>query len=482
MIDLENKKVVVLGLNPSGMAASRLMAQCGAKVVLIDRLNTNGLERAAKEIEPLKISVKLGVTALPAEKFDFAVVSPEVLLRDPFLAELKKKEIQTISELELGYQQSLCLNIAVTGTNGKTTNTQIIERVLTHCHRKTVVCDETRLPLSSVAAQTKELDFVTLEVSSFQLEHTQFFRPTIAVLLNTAQDHLDRYASMTEYVQTKARIFANQQSFDWAIVQSESLAQLRALNLPVPAKVITFSANNRNADIFLDRGLIVSRLEDWAGPLLDMDHCKIRGPHNAESLMAALAVCRVLRLPLEQTAEALKNYELPPHRCEVVAEVNGVKFINDSKSTNVGALHRALISLPEGRAGEPNVWLIAGGRDKKFDFHDIGPLLSQRVKGAFLIGEAREKIRAAWSLFTPCTLVNSLLEAVPESAKNAVPGDVVLLSPACSSFDQFRNYQHRGEVYRDAVAEWARTTDCVSASGNHKGNESKKSIELSRQG
>ena len=265
-------------------------------------------------------------------------------------------------------------------------------------------------------------------------------------------------------------------------MQSESLAQLRALNLPVPAKVITFSANNRNADIFLDRGLIVSRLEDWSGPLLDMDHCKIRGPHNAESLMAALAVCRVLRLPLEQTAEALKNYELPPHRSEVVAEVNGVKFINDSKSTNVGALNRALLSLPEGRAGEPNVWLIAGGRDKKFDFHEIGPLLSQRVKGAFLIGEAREKIRAAWSLFTPCTLVNSLLEAVPETAKMAVPGDVVLLSPACSSFDQFRNYQHRGEVYRDAVAEWVRTTDSASESGDHKGNESKKNIESSQRG
>ena len=481
MIDLENKKVVVLGLNPSGLAASYLLAQSGAKVVLIDRLNTDGLERAAKEIDSSKIMVSLGVTALPEEKYDFAVVSPEVSLRDPFLAELKQKGIQIISELELSYQQTLCLNIAVTGTNGKTTTTQIIERVLAHCHRKTEVCDETRLPLSAVAAQTKELDFVTLEVSSFQLEHTQFFRPTIAVLLNTAQDHLDRYDSMAEYIQTKARIFANQQTFDWAIVQSESLAQLRALNLPVPAKVITFSANNRNADLFLDRGMIVSRLEDWAGPLLNLEHCRIRGPHNAESLMAALAVCRVLRLPLEQTAEALKNYELPPHRCEVVAEVDGVTFVNDSKSTNVGALHRALLSLPEGRAGEPNVWLIAGGRDKKFDFHDIGPLLSQRVKGALLIGEAREKIRAAWSLFTPCTLVNSLLEAVPEAAKKAASGDVILLSPACSSFDQFRNYQHRGEVYRNAVAEWARTTAGASASGDHKGNKSKKSIELSRQ-
>ena len=211
-----------------------------------------------------------------------------------------------------------------------------------------------------------------------------------------------------------------------------------------------------------------------------MDHCKIRGPHNAESLMAALAIGRVLRLPLEQTAEALKNYELPPHRFELVAEVNGVKFINDSKSANLGALHRALLSIPEGRAGEPNVWLIAGGRDKRFDFHDIGPLLSQRVKGAFLIGEAREKIRSAWSLFTPCTLADSLLEAVSEATKAATAGDIILLSPACSSFDQFRSYQHRGEVYRQAVADWARTTGSGRGSSDHKKMERESQIELSR--
>ena len=480
MIALENKKVLVLGLTPSGIAASRLLVQCGAEVNLLDSRNTTELAKAAKEADLSKVVVKLGATTVPKQNFDFTVVAPEISLRDRLLVEAKEREIPIIGELELGYQQSLCLNIAVTGTNGKTTTAQIIEQVLTHCHRKTAVSDEESAPLTSLISKTKELDFLTLEVSSFQLEHTTFFRPTIAVFLNTAQDHLDRYQSMAEYIQTKARIFRNQQPFDWAIVQSEALAQLRALNLPVPAKVITFSANNRRADIFLDRGLIVSRLEDWAGPLLDMDHCKIRGPHNAESLMAALAVGRVLRLPLEQTAEALKNYELPPHRSEFVTEVNGVKFINDSKSTNVGALHRALLSIPEGRAGEPNVWLIAGGRDKRFDFHDIGPLLSRRVKGAFLIGEAREKIRAAWSLFTPCTLVDSLLEAVSEATKLAAAGDIILLSPACSSFDQFRSYQHRGEVYRRAVTNWAHTAGGGGDSGDHQKTNRRPENEVSR--
>jgi UDP-N-acetylmuramoylalanine--D-glutamate ligase len=343
------------------------------------------------------------------------------------------------------------LNIAITGTNGKTTTTELVERLLRHNHIKTLAAGNVGLPICAVADQTKELDFLTLEVSSFQLEHIEFFRPIIGVLLNITPDHLDRYPRMADYVQAKARLFINQQAFDWAIIQSEALAQLRSLGISIPSKTITFSANNRRADIHWDRGLIISRMPEWPGPLLDMDQCQLRGPHNAENLMAALAVGRVLRLPLEMMVEALKTYRPAPHRCELVAEINGVKFINDSKATNVDALRQAVLSVPAGAGGEPNIWLIAGGKDKGFEYYDIGPLLSQRVKGAFLIGETREKIRAAWSLFTPCVLADSLLEAIAEAARRATSGEVVLLSPACSSFDQFRNYQHRGDAFREAV-------------------------------
>lgn len=155
--------------------------------------------------------------------------------------------------------------------------------------------------------------------------------------------------------------------------------------------------------------------------------------------------------------EALQSYPAAAHRCELLAEVNGVKFVNDSKATNVDAVRKALLTMPGGERGEPNILLIAGGKDKGFDYHDLGPLLAQRVKHAFLLGETREKIRAAWGLFTPCTTVDSLLEATLEAARKAVPGDVVLLSPACSSFDMFQNYQHRGEVFRQAVNVGART-------------------------
>jgi UDP-N-acetylmuramoylalanine--D-glutamate ligase len=298
------------------------------------------------------------------------------------------------------------------------------------------------------------------------LETIEFFRPSVAVLMNLTPDHMDRYPSMAEYIRAKARIFENQQAFDWAIVQSEALAQIRSANLNVPGKVITFSANNRRADIHLDRTLLISRLPGWEGPLLDMDLCQLRGPHNAENVMAALAVGRVLRLPLEEMIAAIKSYSPAANRCEPVAEVGGVRFVNDSKATNLDAVHKALLSMPDGpAASEPNVLLIAGGRDKGLEYHDIGPLLARRVKQAFLIGETREKIRAAWSLFTPCATVESLSEAVALAAEKAGVGDVVLLSPGCSSFDQFRNYEHRGEVFREAVRQWATQSREAAGSG-----------------
>ena len=402
---------------------------------------------------------------LPAGQFDFAVVSPGVALDSPLVKELRAREIPVIGELELGWQQAVCLNVSVTGTNGKTTTTELVAHLLTHCHKRTLAVGNIGRPLCSVADETKQLDYLTLEVSSFQLETIRFFRPAVAVLLNLTPDHLDRHHTMADYARAKARLFENQQPFDWAIVQTEALAMLRTLGVKVPAKLITFSAHNRRADIYLDRSLIISRIEGWVGPLIDLEKTHLRGPHNAENVMAALAVGRVLRLPLEEMVAAIVSFRPGEHRCELVAEINGVKFINDSKATNLDAVAKALQTMPAAQPGEPNVLLIAGGRDKGLDYHDLGPLLAQRAKHAILLGETREKLRAAWSLFTPCTLVDSLLEAVNEAVRNAVPGDVVLLSPACSSFDLFRDYRHRGEVFRQAVEQLARTSNGGVAAG-----------------
>jgi len=468
MISVENKSVLVLGLGTSGLAAIELLQNRGARVSAFDSAETDLLRREAAQLRSRGVRVQLGASMPPSERFDLTVVSPGVPWTNPILKAMADRNVPIIGEFELGYQHSLCLNISITGTNGKTTTTEVVERMLKQNQIRTMAAGNIGLPFCSIVEQTKDLDFLTLEVSSFQLETVRFFRPAVAVLLNITPDHLDRYATMSDYVRAKARLFMNQQAFDWAIIQNEALAQLRSLFVEIPSKIITFSAADPRANIYLDRGLVISRIDDWSGPLLDMDHCLLRGPHNAENLMAALAVGRVLRIPLEAMVEALKTYKPAAHRCELVSEINGVKFINDSKATNVDALHKALLSIPA-RSGEANVWLIAGGKDKGFEYHEVGPLLSQRAKGAFLLGETREKLRAAWSLFTPCTLVDSLLEAVTEAARNAVAGDVVLLSPACSSFDQFRNYQHRGDVFRQAVNDLESTAAGGPAENRRKG-------------
>ena len=450
MLELENKQILVIGLGGRGQAACEFLRRSGAKVVGVDYANSHDLRRGADRLRPLGIEVALGVSAPPEREFSLAILSSALPTNTSLVEAVLRSNVPLISELELGFQQSQCLSIAIAGTNGKGTTAELVERVLLHNHRKTVLSGRTR-PVCSVIEMTKDLDYLILQIDSFQLEITEVLRPSVAVLTNLAPDHLDRYGTAETYVRANARLFRNQQALDWAIVQSESLARLRELNLPMPAKVITFSADDRNADLYLDRGLLLSRIPNWSGPLLDMQYCQLRGPHNAENLMAALAVGHVLRLPPEVVVDPVKTYTAGPHRFELVAEINGVQFINDSKATNVDALHKAIRTTRPVPGGEPNLWLIAGGKDKGLDFHDVGPLLSKRVKRAFLMGEACERIRAAWSLFTSCTVAGSLIEAVAEAARNATSGDVVLLAPACSSWDQFQNHQHRGEVFCQAV-------------------------------
>jgi len=450
MLELENKQILVIGLGGRGQAACEFLRRSGAKVVGVDYANSHDLRRGADRLRPLGIEVALGVSAPPEREFSLAILSSALPTNTSLVEAVLRSNVPLISELELGFQQSQCLSIAIAGTNGKGTTAELVERVLLHNHRKTVLSGRTR-PVCSVIEMTKDLDYLILQIDSFQLEITEVLRPSVAVLTNLAPDHLDRYGTAETYVRANARLFRNQQALDWAIVQSESLARLRELNLPMPAKVITFSADDRNADLYLDRGLLLSRIPNWSGPLLDMQYCQLRGPHNAENLMAALAVGHVLRLPPEVVVDPVKTYTAGPHRFELVAEINGVQFINDSKATNVDALHKAIRTTRPVPGGEPNLWLIAGGKDKGLDFHDVGPLLSKRVKRAFLMGQACDRIRAAWSLFTSCTVAGSLIEAVAEAARNATSGDVVLLAPACSSWDQFQNHQHRGEVFCQAV-------------------------------
>lgn len=446
-----HQQILVLGLGNRGRAACELLVHHDARVTALDEADTPALRATAAALRARGVDTRLAARALPATRFDLAVLSPAVMQQHDFVRQLVARGVPVTGVLELAAQQFQCLTMVITGTNGKGTTAELVEQMLQDAQRRVMRAGHDARPVCDVADHTRELDYLILQLGVFHLETVQYFRPAVAVLLNLAPDHLNRYASREDFIRCAARVFRQQQAFDWAIVQSEARTQLQSLGIPLPAKIITFSATDSRADLYLDRGLLVSQLPDWTGPLLNMDQCQLRGVHNAENLMAALAVGRVLRVPLESMVNSLKSCPPGAHRFQVVAERNGVQFINDSKATNVDATQKALVSVRPGAGGQPNVWLIAGGQDKGLDFHEIGPVLNQRVKHAFLLGEAAPKIRAAWGLFTPCTVVGSLLEAVTEAVKHATPGDVVLLSPACSSFDQFRNYQQRGEFFCNAV-------------------------------
>ncbi len=450
MRELRNRKVIVVGLGASGCAAARLLASEGARVVAVDEADNDDLRRRAGELDALGVTTMLGRTSPPKDGFDLAVVSPGIPPRSPLVAGLPGT-VRVISELELGYQRTVCRNVAITGTNGKTTVTELVRSILDESGRRVEAAGNIGRPLCEVASQSRDLDCVVIEASSFQLEGVETFRPTAAALLNLSPDHLDRHRDLDEYARAKARIFENQESFDRAIVQSGALAQLKALNVRIAAKTVTFSAVDRQADISLDRGLIVSRIPDWSGPLLDMGECRLRGPHNAENVMAALAIGRFLKIPLEEMRRTIRNFSPAAHRFEAIGECEGVRFINDSKSTNPDSLEKALQATGNG-GGEPNVLLIAGGSDKGLEYYSLGPLLARRVKRAFLIGEVRDRLRASWSLFAPCELGDSLNDAFDAASGLAEPGDIVLLSPGCASFDQFESYRQRGELFRQKTS------------------------------
>lgn len=449
---MAQKQVTVVGLDSYGLAAIELLAREGATVHAVDPGSPARSSLAESVLDRWRIRASHGEATVAA---DLAVVSPAVSGALPVVEGLRSRRVPVISELELGYRHSLCLTVAVGGSNGKSSTVSMLARVLERGQRRVAVAGGADAPLCGLVDRTRDLDFVLVEASPPQLAGADHFRPAVAVFLNLAPTLPPRYLDRAELARSAARVFANQQCFDWAIVQSEALAELRVLGVEPPSKVITFSERNRRADIWFDRGLLQGRLPDWTGPLLDMARCRARGPHQAENLMAALAVGHVLRIPLETMVEGLLDFEPGPGCGEVASRQGGVVYLNDARAANPEALRQSLRSAATSGGLEPNVWLIAGGVDEGYEYHDLGPLLSRHVKRAFLLGEAANRMRAAWSLFTPCTVVSSLLEAVQNAVDMAEQGDVVLFSPACSCSDELPSPQLRGEAFRDAVRRYA---------------------------
>ncbi len=339
-----------------------------------------------------------------------------------------------IGELELAFEECICPVVAITGTNGKTTTTELTTAMLQGSGVRTMASGNIGLPFATAVRQSNELDVMVLEVSSFQLETIDTFRPHVSVWLNFSPNHLDRYRDMDEYRRAKLRIFMNQTSEDYAVVNArESLP-------PIAARRITFSAYDPEADFTLRDGVIHYRNE----PVLDQRKTRLAGIHNAENLMAALGVGLALGVDFERMAAAVGEYTAPVHRCEFVRDLEGVRWINDSKATNLDSVEKAILSQ-----SRPIV-LIAGGKDKGFEFDSIAPLVRERVRVAVLIGEMKERIARSWS-GVDCRISASLEEAVEVARGAANDGDAVLFSPGTSSFDMFRNYGERGNRFKDAV-------------------------------
>jgi UDP-N-acetylmuramoylalanine--D-glutamate ligase len=433
----KNQNIAVLGAGLSGSAAALLLRSEGAHVTVLDSAEEkNLLKSTIDNLRSQDVRVICGALAdKDSSTYQMAVLSPGIDPASRLARNFSSRKINMIGELELGWRSCEVPVIAVTGTNGKTTTTELLAQMLNACGQQTIACGNIGKPLSEVAREKKQFDVLTVEVSSFQLETIQRFRPSISLWLNFAPDHLDRYRSVADYHAAKLRIFENHTADDLAIVNAvERLPGIRA-------RTITFSAYVDQADFRLSEGAIIYQNE----AVLRLSDTKLRGLHNIENLMATLAAGMARGLSFREMMPPLCTYEPRPHRCEFVREVGGVAYVNDSKATNLDAVEKAL------RAQTKPVILIAGGKDKGFTFDPLRPLIEEKVKSTILIGEMAESIRRSWSGVASSDIANSLADAVERAHATAEPGEVVLFSPGTSSFDMFKSYADRGDQFRALV-------------------------------
>jgi UDP-N-acetylmuramoylalanine--D-glutamate ligase len=429
------KTTVVLGLGDSGEAAAILLAEEGAVVTVCDSTEGPRQREKAARLAAHGVKTLLGAAAdTDPAVYDVCVLSPGIDPAVPLVRNVLAKKIPVIGEIELGFRECLCPVVAITGTNGKTTTTELTTAMLQGSGVRTIASGNIGLPFASAVRQSNLLDVMVLEVSSFQLETIRHFRPQVSAWLNLSPNHLDRYRDMEEYRAAKLRVFDNQTSADFAVVNA------RADLPPLRARKITFSALTEDADFTLRDGVIFYQ----GTPVLDQAATKLPGIHNAENLMAALGIGLALGVDLERTAGAVTQYTAPVHRCEFVRDLDGVRWINDSKATNLDSVEKAILSQ------RGALLLIAGGKDKGFEFAPLAALVRERVREAVLIGEMKERIARSWSGVS-CHLAATLEEAVARARELAAPGDTVLFSPGTSSFDMFRNYGERGNRFKDAV-------------------------------
>jgi UDP-N-acetylmuramoylalanine--D-glutamate ligase len=441
---LKDKKVLVLGMGISGMGMIDLLEKQGAKVVVGEIKDTPEMQVKAKELEGRGIKVHLGPHSLYLlDHQDLILPSPGISLDIPLLQRAKDKGISIMGELELAsrFIKDTSL-VAITGTNGKTTTTFLTGQILKRAREDVEVAGNIGTSLSGVAQRKSSI--IVVEVSSFQLETIEKFHPFISSILNISPDHLDRHHSFGQYAHLKGRIFLNQNKEDFTILNKDDPLVHSLAKKTRARRVFVSQKNQSDLGVFLRKGRIIARF-GREEEIASLSRIKFPGFYNLENILSAVAISSLYRVSSEVIRDVLERFKGLPHRAEDVGRVGGVRFINDSKGTNEGAVKRCL----EGVRGP--VILIMGGRDKGANFSILRPLIEEKVKEIILIGEAKEKIEKELSGICPIVKSDELPSAVRYAFDGAEAGDSVLLSPGCTSFDQFKSFEERGEIFKREV-------------------------------
>ncbi len=435
-----------MGLARSGVAAAEFLARRGARVTATDLRPAAELSIDLSGLETLGVTLALsGHPSGVGSAAELVVSSPGVPPSSLPLAEARAQGVPVWGEMELAFREIEGPVIAVTGTKGKSTTSTLIAEILRKAGRPVALGGNIGRPLIALAPGAGCDTVFVVEVSSFQLETIESFRPRIAVLLNVAPDHLDRYPSYESYLRAKARIFANQREEDWAVVYAGNPLTVDMASRSRSKKVY-FSLDclpGRGAHLCLQGPWVVKHEDGTVEPLLPVDLIPLAGRHNVENALAAAAVADLMGVPVDALRSAVASFRGLPHALQKVGELNGVVFYDDSKATNVTAALAAL------RSFDRDVILILGGRSKGGDFSELRAEVSRKVKLVLAMGESRDQVAQALAGAAPLALCASLREAVEIAFAQARAGDTVLLSPACASFDMFRDYAERGERFRE---------------------------------
>jgi UDP-N-acetylmuramoylalanine--D-glutamate ligase len=444
-MELKDKRVLVVGLGKSGVASALFLKAHGARVAVSDTKSGDELHNEIPVLLDHGITVETGGHGERTFRGqDLIVVSPGVPVDAAPLVQARSLGEAVIGEIELAAQFLPGPIVAITGSNGKTTTTTLTAEILTAGGLSTLVGGNIGTPAISLADRAKHDTVIVLEVSSFQLETIQTFRPKIAVVLNVTPDHLDRHRTLEVYVDAKARIFENQRSDDFAVLNEDDPTCV-TMAARAQAQIFWFSRQKEvKQGAWVRDGNILFRDSAGQREIMQVSEIPLKGAHNLENVLAAVCASALMGCAPEKIRQAVRNFKAVEHRLEYVATIRGVDYYNDSKATNVDATIKALESFPA------NIHLILGGKDKGSDYSVLNDLLRQRVKRVYTIGAAAAKIESqiqGVEVVHAETLENALRKA------NAVaqPGDVVLLAPACASFDQFKSYEHRGKVFKEIV-------------------------------